>query len=99
MSTQVNEKGVVMSSVLEIHEAIVLGKTPVSAEVREAVLARAVVEQAALGWKPETKPDVERVLVGKSKFRRILVRRQWGFRKLRELVEVDQRGTISIRRV
>lgn len=99
MSIEVNRKGVVVSAVLEINEAPVLGKTPVSAEVREAVLARVVAEQAAEGWEPETKPDVERVLVGRNRFRRILVRRKWGIRNLRELVEVDKRGTVSIRRV
>jgi len=67
--------------------------------VREAVLERALAEQAAEGWEPDTKPDVERVLVGHNKFRRILVRRQWGIRSLRELVEVDKRGTVSVRRV
>jgi hypothetical protein len=87
-----------VSAVLEIHEAPV-GNTPISAEVREAVLDRAVAEQAAEGWAPETKPDVERVLVGHNRFRRILVRRQWGIRNLRELVEVDKRGAVAIRRV
>ena len=88
-----------MSAVQAIDEAPVLGKTPVSEEVREAVLARAVAQQGAEGWQPETKPDVERVLVGHNRFRRTLVRRQWGIRNLRELVEVDKRGTVSIRRV
>jgi hypothetical protein len=88
-----------VSAVLDNHEALTLGKTPVSAEVRQAVLSRAVAEQAAGGWEPETAPDVERVLVGPNKFRRVLVRRQWGIRNLRELVEVDKRGTVSIRRV
>ena len=88
-----------MSAVLDINEAPVLGKTPISAEVREALLNRALAEQAAEGWEPETKPDVARVLVGRNKFRRILVRRQWHIRSLRELVDVDQRGTVSIRRV
>jgi hypothetical protein len=99
VSIEVNRKGVFVSAVLEINEAPVLGKTPVSAEVRVAVLDRAVAEQAAEGWEPERKPDVQRVLVGRNTFRRILVRRQWGIRNLRELVEVDKRGTVSIRRV
>ncbi|HEU5066481.1 MAG TPA: hypothetical protein VFT86_11525 [Gaiellaceae bacterium] len=88
-----------MSATLDLTETPVLGKTPVSAEVRETVLERAVAEQAAEGWEPEKKPDVERVLVGRNKFRRILVRRKWGIRNLRELVEVDKRGTVSIRRL
>jgi hypothetical protein len=70
-----------------------------STEVREAALDRAVAELAAEGWELETKPDVERVLVGHNRFRRILVRRKWGFRNLRELVEVDKRGAVSTRRV
>ena len=88
-----------MSAVQEIDKAPALYEMPVSAEVREAALARAVAEQAAEGWEPETKPDVERVLVGHNHFRRTLVRRKWGIRNLRELVEVDNRGTVSIRRV
>jgi hypothetical protein len=88
-----------VSAVQGIHDAPVVGQTPISAEVREAALDRAVAELAAEGWELETKPDVERVLVGHNKFRRILVRRQWGIRNLRELVEVDKRGTVSIRRV
>jgi hypothetical protein len=88
-----------VSAVQDIHEAPVVGQTPISAEVREAALDRAVAELAAEGWKLNTKPDVERVLVGHNRFRRVLVRRQWGFRNLRELVEVDKRGTVSTRRV
>jgi hypothetical protein len=88
-----------VSAVQDIHEAPVVGQTPISAEVREAALDRAVAELAAEGWKLNTKPDVERVLVGQNRFRRVLVRRQWGFRNLRELVEVDKRGTVSTRRV
>jgi hypothetical protein len=84
---------------METHETPALYETPVSEEVRLAALERAVAEQTAAGWEPETKPDVERVLVGHSKFRRTLVRRQWGFRTLRELVAIDRRGTVSIRRV
>ena len=88
-----------MSAVQKIHDASVVGQTPISAEVREAALDRALAELAAEGWELETKPDVERVLVGHNRFRRILVRRKWGFRNVRELVEVDKRGTISTRRV
>jgi hypothetical protein len=88
-----------VSAVREIHDAPVVGQTPISAEVRAAALDRAVAELAAEGWVLETNPDVERVLVGLNRFRRILVRRQWGIRKLRELVEVDKRGTVSTRRV
>jgi hypothetical protein len=98
MTWQPDRKGVVVSVVLE-NEAPVLSLAPVSAEVRSTALERAVAEQTAEGWEPETKPDVERVLVGQNKFRRILVRRQWGFRTVRELVEVDKLGTISVRRV
>ena len=88
-----------MSAVQEIHDAPVVGQTPISAEVREEALDRAVAELAAEGWKLETKPDVKQVLVGQNRFRRVLVRRQWGIRSLRELVEVDKRGTVSTRRV
>ena len=88
-----------MSAVQEIRDAPVVGQTPISAEVREEALDRAVAELAAEGWKLETKPDVKQVLVGQNRFRRVLVRRQWGIRSLRELVEVDKRGTVSTRRV
>ena len=88
-----------MSAVMETHQTPALYETPVSEEVRLAALEQAVAEQTAEGWVPETKPDVERVLIGHSKFRRALVRRQWGFRNLRELVEVNKRGTVSVRRV
>jgi hypothetical protein len=88
-----------VSAVREIHDAPVVGETPISAEVREAALDRAVAELAAEGWELDTKTDIERVLVGHNRFRRILVRRQWGIHNLRQLVEVDKRGTVSIRRV
>ena len=88
-----------MSAVREIHDAPVAGQTPISAEVREAALERAVAELAAEGWELDTKPDIERVLVGHNRFRRILVRRQWGIRNIRELVDVDKRGAVSTRRV
>ena len=88
-----------MSAVQEIRDAPVIGQTPISAEVREAALDRAVAKLAAEGWELETKPDVVQVLVGHDRFRRILVRRQWSIRNLRELVEVDKRGTVSTRRV
>ena len=88
-----------MSAVREIHDAPVVGQTPISAEVREAALERAVAELAAEGWKPDTKPDIQRVLVGHNRFRRILVRRQWGIRNIRELIDVDKRGGVSTRRV
>jgi hypothetical protein len=88
-----------VSAVQEIQRAPVVGETPISAEVREAALDRAVADLAAEGWELETKSDIERVLVGQNKFRRILVRRKWGFRSFRELVEVDKRGTVSTRRV
>lgn len=88
-----------MSAVREIHDAPVVGQTPISAEVREAALERAVAELVAEGWELDTKPDIERVLVGHNRFRRILVRRQWGFRNIRELVDVDNRGAVSTRRV
>ena len=89
-----------MSTVQEIHEApVVVDDVPASAEVREAALERAVAELVAEGWKPETKPDIERVLVGHNKFRRLLVRRQWHVRDIREMVEVDKRGAVSTRRV
>ena len=86
-----------MSAVQETSEALIVGETPLSAEVRATVLDRAVAEQAAEGWALETNPDVEQVLVGHNKFRRALVRRQWGIRTVRELVDVDKQGNISIR--
>ena len=88
-----------MSAVREIDDAPVVSQTPISAEVREAALERAVAELAAEGWELNTKPDIERVLVGHNRFRRILVRRQWGIRNIRELVDVDNRGAVSTRRV
>ena len=88
-----------MSALREIHDAPAVGQTPISAEVREAALDRAVAELATEGWELDTKPDIERVLVGHNRFRRILVRRQWGIRNIRELVDVDNRGTVSTRRV
>jgi hypothetical protein len=88
-----------VSAVQEIHDAPVVSQTPISAEVREAALERAVAELAAEGWQLDTKPDIERVLVGHNRFRRILVRRQWGIRNIRELVDVDNRGAVSTRRV
>ena len=88
-----------MSAVREVHDAPVVGQTPISAEVREAALDRAVAELAAEGWELDTKPDIERVLVGHNRFRRILVRRQWGIRNIRELVDVDKRGAVFTRRV
>ena len=86
-----------MSAVQETSEALIVGETPLSAEVRKTVLDRAVAEQAAEGWALETNPDVEQVLVGHNKFRRALVRRQWGIRTVRDLVDVDKQGNISIR--
>ena len=86
-----------MSAVQETSEVLIVGETPLSAEVRETVLDRAVAEQAAEGWALETNPDFEQVLVGHNKFRRALVRRQWGIRTVRELVDVDKQGNISIR--
>lgn len=88
-----------MSTVQDIREAPTVGRTPLSAELRETILDRAVAEQAAEGWALETKPDVERVLVGHNKFRRVLVRRQWSIRNVRELVEVDKQGSVSVRHV
>jgi hypothetical protein len=98
-STTHQQRRVVMSAVLETHHAPIVGDLPASDEVREAALDRAVAELAAEGWEPETKPDVERVLVGHNRFRRILVRRQLHVRNVFQLVEVDKRGTVSIRRV
>lgn len=88
-----------MSATLEISRAPALYDTPVSEEVRQAVLDRAFAEQTAEGWEPDTKADVERVLVGHNRFRRVLIRRQWGVRNMRELIEVDRHGKLSIRRV
>ena len=87
-----------MSPVQEIQSPVV-GETPISDEVREAALDRAVAELAAEGWRPETKSDIERVLIGHNRFRRILVRRQWGIRSLCQLVEVDKHGNVATHRV
>ena len=88
-----------MSALLETRESVVLDETPASAEVREAALEGALAKEVAEGWEPETKPDIERVLIGHNKFRRILVRRRWGMRTIHELVDVDRRGIVSIHRV
>jgi hypothetical protein len=88
-----------MSTVQEIHETPVVDDVPVSAEVREAALERAVADLVAEGWEPETKSDIERVLVGHNRFRRLLVRRQWHIREVREVVDVDKRGNVSVQRV
>ena len=88
-----------MSAVQEIRDAPAAGRIPVSEEVREAALDRALAKLAAEGWELEKKPDVVQVLVGHNRFRRILVRRQWGIRNLRKLIEIDKRGTVSTRRV
>ena len=88
-----------MSAVQELHQAPVVDDVAVSTEVREAALERAVAELVAEGWEPETKQDVERVLVGNNRFRRLLVRRQLHIRSLRQMVEVDKRGIVSTRRV
>ena len=88
-----------MSATLDITRDPALYETPVSDEVRQTVLDRALAEQTAQGWKPDMKADIERVLVGHKKFRRVLVRRQWHVRNLRELVEVDKHGERFIHRV
>ena len=88
-----------MSTTLDITRDPALYETPVSEEVRQAVLDRALAEETAEGWHPDTKSDIERVLVGHNRFRRVLVRRQWHVRNLRELVEVDRHGDLSIHRV
>jgi hypothetical protein len=98
MSVRDRAKGIPMSTGQEIRSAPVVGKTPVSAELRETILERAVAERAAEGWALETKPDIERVLVGHNTFRRVLVRRQWG-RHVHELVEVDKEGSVSTRQM
>jgi hypothetical protein len=72
---------------------------PTSAEVRLAALEQAVAELTAEGWGRETKLDNERVLVGHNEFRRLLVRRQWGVRNQRQLVDVDKHGEVRIRPV
>jgi hypothetical protein len=88
-----------MSAVQELHHAPVVGDLSASDESRAAALDRAVAELAAEGWEPETKPDVERVLIGHNRFRRILVRRQLHVRSVFKLVEVDKQGAVSTRRV
>ena len=68
-----------------------------TSEERHTKLDRAVADLAPKGWTREAKTDYERVLVGHNEFRQLLVRRQWGIRNQRELIEVDREGNISIR--
>ena len=70
-----------------------------SPDARKAALEDAVAELAAQGWKREAKRDYERVLVGHNGFRVVMVRRQWGFRDRRVLVDVDRQGVVSTRPV
>lgn len=70
-----------------------------SPDARKAALEHAVAELTAQGWKREAKRDYERVLVGHNGFRVVMVRRQWGFRDRRVLVDVDGHGVVSTRPV
>ena len=87
-----------MTAVKDIRETPI-APVPPSPEARREALERAVEHLAACGWRPETKPDNVRVLVGHNEFRRLLVQRQWGLRNRRELVEVDKDGEIATRPV
>jgi hypothetical protein len=70
-----------------------------STNERKAALERAVADLKAEGHVVETRPDYQKVLVGHNEFRRVLVRRQWGIRRRHELVDVDKKGRISVRKV
>ena len=72
---------------------------PLSTETRHTTLDRAVAELEADGWHRDSKRDNERVLVGRNEFRRLLVKERRPLGTMRELVEVDKRGTVSITRV
>jgi hypothetical protein len=72
---------------------------PPSAEMRHAALDNAVAELQAEGWQRDTKRDNERVLVGHNEFRRLLVKHRRPLGTVRELVEIDKHGTVSITRV
>lgn len=74
-------------------------ETLVSDEGRTAILGRAVAKFEAEGWALETKQDVNRVLIGKNRFRQVLCRKTWGIRNRREVVEVDKQGNVGIRPV
>jgi hypothetical protein len=60
-----------------------------STEERKALLARQVQNSVAQGRRVESQGD----------FRAVLVRRQWGMREKREVVEVDEYGNVSIQRL
>jgi hypothetical protein len=87
-----------MTTVQDIPEAGAR-ETTRSTDERKAALERAVADLTAHGRRLESKPDYQAVLVGHNKYRAVLVRRQWGFRDRRELVEVDKQGEVSIRKV
>ncbi len=70
-----------------------------SAETRHATLDRTVAELEAKGWHRDTKRDNEQVLVGRNEFRRLLVKQRRPLGTIRELVDVDKHGTVSITRV
>ena len=72
---------------------------PLSAETKHATLDRAVAELEAEGWHRDTKRDNERVLVGRNEFRRLLMKQRRPLGTIRELVEVDKHGAVSITRV
>lgn len=70
-----------------------------SAETRHATLDCAVADLEADGWHRDTKRDTERVLVGRNEFRRLLVKQRRPLGTMRELVDVDKHGTVTITRV
>jgi hypothetical protein len=88
-----------MTTVRDMPEAGVIETAKSTDDERKAALERAVADLTAHGRRVESKPDYQAVLVGHNEFRVALVRRQWGIRPRRELVEVDKRGDISIRQV
>ena len=87
-----------MNLVQDIGAPVLDDETLVSDEGRTDILDRAVAKLEAEGWALETKEDVNRVLVGKNGFRRVLFRKSWG-RNRREVVEVSKRGDVGIRPV
>lgn len=70
-------------------------EVPLPAELRSAALDHFVAELMQQGWVSETKPDNERVLVGRNEFRRLLVQRRW-IRDRREVVDIDVHGQITV---
>lgn len=69
-----------------------------SPDERRAALARAVADLTARGHTVESRPDYQRVLIGHNPFREVLVHRQFGRRRY-ELLDVDKKGEVSVRKL